>query len=950
MRTFTRRVILFGTIPTIIPDTTLSMILPSTYVDTTPIPIVSPTIPPSPDYTPSSPDYTPASPDYSPASNTESDPSEDPSLYHTPPLPATSPFLSSIDDSSDNDIPDTPPSITHGTPFTETTLYTQRSPASSAPSSGMRPSHHLCSLVPSIHRSSTIISARPSHDSFSATPSRKRSRSPAASVPLSLPIPEALSYARANHLPSPKRIRSSEIATDLEIQAKIDECIAYADALRDRGINTRVVIEAVDRDEIETGTRGPIEAIKGIQRDHGHMIVVTGQQSTDMLERIKELEQDNMRFRYMMDVAIIYVSSYSFEDSVRTPVGRVILFGTIPTTILDTTPVITLPTTQTDTTVTPIEIPIIAPTIPPSPDYTPTSPYYSPASDIESGPSEDPSSDHIPPLPAISPFLSSADDTKNSDTPDTPPSPTHGAPFTEITASTQISPVIPHGRTYRYHLNGSAHMMTAKKRVGPLPVQQLAARHSVDQSLSDYFSPDDSARDSSSDSSSEASSNFHSVASSDSSSSLMTSVPALPPVSGALSPVSADLVPSPKKVRDSGYLADVEVDPRETSLRDDVIVKGSDEPHLEQDINPKIQTEIDECFTYADALKDRGIDVRVVVEAVDREESETKAIPVHRIHAIKGVQREHRRRIVGVESAVTTLAERIAELLEIPARSARPSAASPPTYPQPFWIRHNRHLGLSTLHLHKEENFINEDLHGMINKLEPRADRSPMTKLTQKSVKFDWGEKAEVAFQLLKHTLCSALILALPEGSKNFVIYTTYDLELGAVVFALKMWRYYLYELLSDYDCEIRYHPGKANVVADILSRKERSKPLRVRALVMTIGLNLLKQILSAQSEARKEKRFINEYLHGMINKLEPRADETLCLNNQSWISRFGDLRALIMHESHKSKYSIHPGSNKMYQDLKKLYWWPNIKARNATYVSKCLTCAKVKVEYQKPL
>ncbi|GKD88378.1 putative reverse transcriptase domain-containing protein [Tanacetum coccineum] len=156
-------------------------------------------------------------------------------------------------------------------------------------------------------------------------------------------------------------------------------------------------------------------------------------------------------------------------------------------------------------------------------------------------------------------------------------------------------------------------------------------------------------------------------------------------------------------------------------------------------------------------------------------------------------------------------------------------------------------------------------------------------------------------------------------------------------------------ELLSDYDCEIRYHPGTANVVADALSRKERSKSLRVWALVMTIVLNLPKQILSAQSEARKEEDFINKDLHGMINKLEPRADGTLCLNNQSWIPCFGDLRALIMHESHKSRYSIHPGSDKMYQDLKKMYWWPNIKAEIATYVSKCLTCAKVKVEYQNP-
>ncbi|GJZ02197.1 putative reverse transcriptase domain-containing protein, partial [Tanacetum coccineum] len=151
-----------------------------------------------------------------------------------------------------------------------------------------------------------------------------------------------------------------------------------------------------------------------------------------------------------------------------------------------------------------------------------------------------------------------------------------------------------------------------------------------------------------------------------------------------------------------------------------------------------------------------------------------------------------------------------------------------------------------------------------------------------------------------------------------------------------------------DYDCEIRYHPGKANVVADALCRKERSKPLRVWALVMTIGLNLLKQILSAQSKARKEENFINEDLHGMINKLEPRTDGTLCLNNRSWIPCFGDPRTLIMHESHKSKYSIYPGSDKMYPDLKKLYWWPNMKAKIAIYVSKCLTCAKVKIEYQK--
>nr|GEZ46811.1 putative reverse transcriptase domain-containing protein [Tanacetum cinerariifolium] len=145
-------------------------------------------------------------------------------------------------------------------------------------------------------------------------------------------------------------------------------------------------------------------------------------------------------------------------------------------------------------------------------------------------------------------------------------------------------------------------------------------------------------------------------------------------------------------------------------------------------------------------------------------------------------------------------------------------------------------------------------------------------------------------------------------------------------------------ELLSDYDCDIRYHPRKANVIADALSRKERDKPLRVRALVMTISLNLPKQILEAQIEALKQENLKKEDVGGMIRtdipkeRLKPRADGTLCLNGRSWLPCYGDLRSVIMHESHKSKYSIHPGSEKMYQDMKKLYWWPNMKADITTY------------------
>ncbi|GJT30968.1 putative reverse transcriptase domain-containing protein [Tanacetum coccineum] len=259
-----------------------------------------------------------------------------------------------------------------------------------------------------------------------------------------------------------------------------------------------------------------------------------------------------------------------------------------------------------------------------------------------------------------------------------------------------------------------------------------------------------------------------------------------------------------------------------------------------------------------------------------------------------------------------------------------------------------------------------------------------MTKLNQNNVKFGWGEKEAEAFQLLKQKLCSTSILSLLEGIKNFVVYydashkglgamlmkkekviayasrqlkvheknyTTHDLELGAIAFALKIWRHYLYgtkctmftdhkslqhildqkelnmrqrrwlELLSNYNCEILYHLGKANVVVDALSGKEQIKPLRVRALVMTIDLYLTSQILNAQAEAMKEENVLEENLRGMNKEFETRPDGTLYIEKR----------------------------NKMYHDLKKLYWWPNMKVDIATYVCKCLTCAKVKSKYQKP-
>ncbi|KAI3523720.1 hypothetical protein L1887_02068 [Cichorium endivia] len=243
----------------------------------------------------------------------------------------------------------------------------------------------------------------------------------------------------------------------------------------------------------------------------------------------------------------------------------------------------------------------------------------------------------------------------------------------------------------------------------------------------------------------------------------------------------------------------------------------------------------------------------------------------------------------------------------------------------------------------------------------------PLTALTQKGVTFKWEDKQDATFQTLKKALCSAPILSLPEGTEDFVVYcdasnqglgcvlmqrgkviayasrqlkthevnyTTHDLELGALVFALKIWRHYLYgtkctiftdhkslqhilnqkelnmrqrrwvKLLSDYECEIRYHPGKANVVADALSRKEYSGR-RVKSLTMTIHSHLSTQIKEAQLEALEPENVANEALRGMDKNLEVKNDGARYLMNRIWTPRFGGYRDVIMNEAHKTRYSV---------------------------------------------
>ncbi|GJX10662.1 putative reverse transcriptase domain-containing protein [Tanacetum coccineum] len=293
-----------------------------------------------------------------------------------------------------------------------------------------------------------------------------------------------------------------------------------------------------------------------------------------------------------------------------------------------------------------------------------------------------------------------------------------------------------------------------------------------------------------------------------------------------------------------------------------------------------------------------------------------------------------------------------------------------------FWLQEVQFLG----HL------VNQNgIHMDPSKIEVVKNWKAPTTPSEKNQKYVWGVEQEEAFQTLKNNLCDAPILTLPDGVEDFILkiheknYTTRDLELGAVVFGLKTWRYYLYgmksviytdhkslqhifdqkelnmhqrmwiELFSDYECEIRYHPGKANVVADALSRLERVKPKRVRAMAMTIQPRVSGMILAAQREVFKQENTLADSLHGLEQQMERKEDESLYFMDRIWVPLAGGVRTMIMDEAHKSKYSMHPRADKMYHDLRDIYWCPGMKRDIATYVSKCLTCSKVKAEHQRP-
>ncbi|GJT95476.1 putative reverse transcriptase domain-containing protein [Tanacetum coccineum] len=1249
---------------------------------------------------PPSPDYTPASPDYSPASDTESDPFEDPSPDCIPPLLSISPFLSSIDDSSDTSgalrrrvmilapgqhIPHGRPYryhpnrlvhimtarrrvgslptyhlvVRHSVDYSSSDLFTSddssetssdsslhdlfdsssgySSSDHSSPTlpSGMRSSHQLCSSVPSIPHSSSATTERPSHSS-SAVPSRKRSRSPTTSVPISSPIPGALSPARADLLPPPKRIRSSDFATDLEdcsdesfespipretslrddvvvrgsdepysepninpeIQAEIDECIAYADALRAEGIDVRVVVKTVAREEVKTSVRGLVEvrvervthptvlddipepaqkgAIEGTYEtlgDLGHRIVATGQQSVVLLERISELERVNTRLRGTTMPNTRSGATMTRESVNELIARRVAKALEACDAARNLEPLVEGGGEQEDKNGDDYEgrngggnenggvngngengnggvndngngggndngngngngggngynfrgfMPVAQECT--YQDFPKCQPLNFNGTEgvvgLTSWFEKMETVFHISNCPqkyqvkyATCTLLNSALTWWNSYKRAIRFEAAYAMKWTKL-IKLMIEVYCPRNEIQKME----AEMVPDKEDkverfirglrdniqgnvivVEPTRLQDAIciANNLMDQKLKGYARNAENkrsnerkgyvgslpycnmcmlhhegpctvrcgnckrvghmTRDCTADvapntqrtpvgnqpgvvcyecgrpkhyrkdcpklrnqnrgnntGSNEATAKAYAIggggANSDSNvvtctfllnncyDSMLFDLGADRSFVSSTFSVLLDVAPS---TLDTSHPFDIDLIPIELGSFDVIIgmdwlakyhamivcdekivripygdemliIRGDDYDGGTQVTSKKIEDKSEEK---------RLEDVPIVREFPEVFPEDFPGLPPARqvefqIDLVPGAAPVGRALYRLTPAEMQELSTQLQELCD--KGFIRPSSlpcGAPALfvkkkdrsfrmcidYLMPFGLTNAPAVFMDLMNRVCKpylDKFVIVFIDDILIYSKSRKEHEGHLKLILKLLKEElYAKFSKCGFwlskvQFLGHVIDSEGIHVDPDKIESIKDWaspkTPTEIRQFLVVFALKMWRYYLYgtkcvvftdhkslqhildqkelnmrqrrwlELLSDYDCEIRYQPGKANV------------------------------ILSAQSEASKEENFITEDLHGMINKLEPRANRTLCLNNWSWIPCLGDLRALIMHESHKSKYSIHLGSDKMYQDLKKLYWWPNMKAKIATYVSKCLTCAKVKAEYQK--
>ena len=300
---------------------------------------------------------------------------------------------------------------------------------------------------------------------------------------------------------------------------------------------------------------------------------------------------------------------------------------------------------------------------------------------------------------------------------------------------------------------------------------------------------------------------------------------------------------------------------------------------------------------------------------------------------------------------------------------------------------------------------------------------APMTRLLQKNLLYEWSEKCQRSFDKLKAFLTEAPVLTQPTYGREYVIfsdaslnglgcvlmqegkvvayasrqlkpheknYPTHDLELAAIVFALKIWRHYLYgekyfiytdhkslkylpsqrelnlrqqrwmELIKYFDCVIDYHPGKANVVADALSRKSIRT---LQALNAHLSLSddgtevaeliarpsLLYRVLEAQKKDEKIIVVINQIGNGKETEFTVNKNGVLYYKDRVCVPDCNDLRKSILEEAHSGPFAIHPGSTKKYRDLKMSFWWSGMKRDVSEFVTKCLVCQRVKAEHQVP-